>query len=138
MKLKDPIALCIGALGYAFILRLLNVSCPILKLTGISCPGCGMTRALISAVQFKFTDAFHFHPLWLLFLIFALILTILYIFEKKRVFNVFLFILVILFLIYFIFYVSICYFYPRILLHLLTYTAVVIYTCKSLNYSCEL
>lgn len=103
MKLKDPVALCIGALGYAFILRLLNVSCPILKLTGISCPGCGMTRALISAVQFKFTDAFHFHPLWLLFLIFALILTILYIFEKKRVFNVFLFILVILFLITYVY-----------------------------------
>ena len=103
MKLKDPVALCIGALGYAFILRLLNISCPILKLIGISCPGCGMTRALISAVQFKFTDAFHFHPLWLLFLIFALIFTILYIFEKKRVFNVFLFILVILFLITYVY-----------------------------------
>ena len=62
-----------------------------------------MTRALISAVQFKFTDAFYFHPLWLLFLIFALILTILYIFEKKRVFNVFLFILVILFLITYVY-----------------------------------
>lgn len=103
MKLKDPVALCIGALGYAFILRLLNISCPILKLIGISCPGCGMTRALISAVKLDFTNAFHFHPLWLLFLIFALILTILYIFEKKRVFNVFLFILVILFLITYVY-----------------------------------
>lgn len=103
MKLKDPVALCIGALGYAFILRLLNISCPILKLIGISCPGCGMTRALISAIKLDFTNAFNFHPLWLLFLIFALILTILYIFEKKRVFNVFLFILVILFLITYVY-----------------------------------
>lgn len=103
MKLKDPVALCIGALGYAFILRLLNISCPILKLIGISCPGCGMTRALISAIKLDFANAFHFHPLWLLFLIFALILTILYIFEKKRVFNVFLFILVILFLITYVY-----------------------------------
>lgn len=103
MKLKDPVALCIGALGYAFILRLLNISCPILKLIGISCPGCGMTRALISAIKLDFTNAFYFHPLWLLFLIFALILTILYIFEKKRVFNVFLFILIILFLITYVY-----------------------------------
>ena len=103
MKLKDPVALFIGALGYAFILRLLNISCPILKLIGISCPGCGMTRALISAIKLDFTNAFHFHPLWLLLLIFALILTILYIFEKKRVFNVFLFILVILFLITYVY-----------------------------------
>ena len=33
-------------------------------LIGIPCPGCGMTRALCSALHLNFEKAFLFHPLW--------------------------------------------------------------------------
>ena len=45
-----------------------GITCPIRFLTGISCPGCGMTRAVLSALRFRFADAFCFHPLWILLL----------------------------------------------------------------------
>ena len=32
--------------------------CPILWLTGVPCPGCGMTRALTHAVRLDFAGAF--------------------------------------------------------------------------------
>ena len=38
--------------------------CPILWLTGVPCPGCGMTRALTHAVRLDFAGAFYYHPLW--------------------------------------------------------------------------
>lgn len=37
--------------------------CPIKSLTGISCPGCGMTRALSALMKFDFPLAFEMHPL---------------------------------------------------------------------------
>lgn len=43
---------------------LLFYHCPIKTIIGISCPGCGMTRALISALCFDFSKAFHYHPLF--------------------------------------------------------------------------
>ncbi len=39
----------------------LKVSCIYLQLFGITCPGCGMTRAFLSAIKFDFTSAFKFH-----------------------------------------------------------------------------
>ncbi len=43
---------------------ILGVPCLVKFLTGISCPGCGMTRAYISLLSFDFTRAFYYHPLW--------------------------------------------------------------------------
>lgn len=97
-RFKEPFTLVLGALGYALLLKTLNISCPILKLTGISCPGCGMTRALISALQFNFAKAFYFHPLWLIFIIFSVLLIILYIYEKKKMFKLFLGFTIVLFI----------------------------------------
>ena len=97
-RFKEPFTLVLGALGYALLLKILNISCPILKLTGISCPGCGMTRALISALQFNFAKAFYFHPLWLIFIILSVLLIILYIYEKKKMFKLFLGFTIVLFI----------------------------------------
>lgn len=41
----------------------LTVGCPIRLLTGISCPGCGMTRALFALLRLDFSLAFDMHPL---------------------------------------------------------------------------
>lgn len=37
--------------------------CPFRFFTGISCLGCGMSRALLCLLQFDFVSAFKFHPL---------------------------------------------------------------------------
>ena len=39
--------------------------CPIKTLTGISCPGCGMSRAWGQLLQLHFQAAFAYHPLCL-------------------------------------------------------------------------
>ena len=38
--------------------------CPVFWLTGVPCPGCGMTRALLHAARLDFIGAFYYHPLW--------------------------------------------------------------------------
>lgn len=38
--------------------------CPIKKLTGFSCPGCGLTRAHLAALRLDFREAFACHPLF--------------------------------------------------------------------------
>ena len=60
---------CVLAIALAYgLMFALGITCPIRFLTGISCPGCGMTRAVLSALRFRFADAFCFHPLWILLL----------------------------------------------------------------------
>ena len=48
------------------ILESLGVTCPIKYLTGISCAGCGMSRAWISLLHLNLRDAFMYHPLFFL------------------------------------------------------------------------
>lgn len=53
------------ALFYVLI-EAMGITCPILFLTGISCAGCGMSRAWISLLCGDLAGAFAFHPLfWL-------------------------------------------------------------------------
>lgn len=61
----------------------LGITCPIKYVLGVSCPGCGMTRACLWAVRFDFVAAFHHHPLWVLLLPFAVACAILFR-NKKR------------------------------------------------------
>jgi len=39
------------------------IGCPIKSITGISCPGCGMTRACICVVKGDFAKALEYHPM---------------------------------------------------------------------------
>ena len=41
----------------------LSFGCPIRLLTGISCPGCGMSRAVTALLKLDFALAFEMHPL---------------------------------------------------------------------------
>ena len=36
--------------------------CPMVIITGLPCPGCGMTRSLISFLQFRFKESFVYNP----------------------------------------------------------------------------
>ena len=51
-------------LAYVGIVYLMPFTCPILFVTGIPCPGCGLTRAWLAALQGAFARAFVFHPMF--------------------------------------------------------------------------
>jgi hypothetical protein len=43
---------------------LVGVTCPIKFLTGVSCPGCGMSRAEFAFIRGDIRKAFYYHPLF--------------------------------------------------------------------------
>ncbi len=48
---------------YVLVMSVSGIGCPVRWVTGISCPGCGMSRALFSLLRLDFGDAFRYHPL---------------------------------------------------------------------------
>ena len=63
--LKDTlVCICLLAAYYVFI-RLTGVCIPCVfrKVTGLKCPGCGLTAMCMYIIQFRFADAFHANPL---------------------------------------------------------------------------
>ena len=67
---------------FAATLIIFKISCPIRTLTGISCPGCGITRAISCAVKLDIRGAFYYHPLWIT--IIPLIVTLKILSAKKK------------------------------------------------------
>lgn len=65
MNRKDMSALA-GIVLFYVLLESLGVTCPIRFLTGISCAGCGMSRAWLSLLRLDLAGALYYHPLfWL-------------------------------------------------------------------------
>jgi hypothetical protein len=58
------VALVIALLYFFY--NLVGIGCPIKWLTGISCAGCGMTRAWICFVHLDIKGAIYYHPLFIL------------------------------------------------------------------------
>ena len=56
----------LGILAIVGVILLLDVGCLFRKLTGVPCPGCGMTRAHLAVLRLDFRAAFYYHPLWML------------------------------------------------------------------------
>ena len=83
---------------YILMLHFLQITCPIKWVTGISCPGCGMTRAVLSALRLDFAAAFYYHPLWCVLLPAAVALLILRAKGKMRAFRILLYLLIAAFL----------------------------------------
>ena len=75
--LKDRLKILIIIFVIYLPFHLLHIGCPIKFITGISCPGCGMTRAVLSALTLQFQEAFYYHPLFWL----SPIMIFLYLFE---------------------------------------------------------
>lgn len=67
-KHKGTIFLALIILSVYIVLFSLGISCPIKFIFGVSCPGCGMTRATLSALKLDFGKAFYYHPLWIILL----------------------------------------------------------------------
>ena len=55
---------CLGVFFAVIGILVLLYHCPFRYFFGVACPGCGMTRALLSALRFDFAAAFSYHPLW--------------------------------------------------------------------------
>lgn len=64
--IKDRLLLMLYLAGIYLFFSLLHVGCPLRFITGISCPGCGMTRAYYSLLKLDFNMAMHYHPLFIL------------------------------------------------------------------------
>lgn len=65
-KTTAPGRILTYALLAAAAVLLLDVGCVFRRITGIPCPGCGMTRAHLAALRLDFRGAFYYHPLWFL------------------------------------------------------------------------
>ena len=63
-QLKLKIGVTFAVLLFAVFLYLSPYSCIFLELFGIPCPGCGMTRALLAALEFDFQAAFSYHRMF--------------------------------------------------------------------------
>lgn len=61
----------------------LTCGCPIRFFTGVSCPGCGMTRALAALLRLDFSLALEMHPLVFLLPIAAVIYFVRRLIPKK-------------------------------------------------------
>ena len=59
---KDIILILAAILCVCLLRTVFGLPCPIKYLVGISCPGCGMTRALWSLVTLNLPAALHYHP----------------------------------------------------------------------------
>ena len=53
-----------GTFLAAVALYSVTVGCLLRRLTGISCPGCGLSRAYLACLRLDFGAAFTFHPLF--------------------------------------------------------------------------
>lgn len=65
-KHKDLMGLAAGIVFIYGVMHLVGIGCPIKFVTGISCLGCGMTRAWLSVLKLDFSSAFYYHPLFML------------------------------------------------------------------------
>jgi hypothetical protein len=62
-----------------------NSICLFKNITGHECFGCGMTRAILSAIHLHFADAFHFNKLFLIvlpILIYIWLKNVVYLWQK--------------------------------------------------------
>lgn len=72
---KRDLGAALAIIGFYAVLFALGITCPIKFVTGVSCPGCGMTRSCLSLLGGNPARAFYYHPLvWLLPIILALYL----------------------------------------------------------------
>lgn len=65
-KWKEDIAVLSGLLAVCCLSAVSRIGCPLKWLTGVSCAGCGMTRAVLCALRLRFDQAFYYHPLFFL------------------------------------------------------------------------
>lgn len=106
-KITITIIFLILLISYLYLGNNLNIyiNCPIKEITGLYCPGCGITRMLQAILQLNFYQAFRYNPLLFISLPFFIFFTIEGIITKKdplynKIPNKILITIIIIFIIY--------------------------------------
>ncbi len=84
------------------ILESLGITCPIKFVTGISCAGCGMSRAWLSLLRLDVRGAFFYHPLFFLPPLFVVVLLL----KSKiniKIYKIFMFTMIMAFVIVYLY-----------------------------------
>lgn len=75
IRWKEKLLVTAGVMIGITLMYLFQVGCPILRLTGVMCPGCGMTRAVLLLLQGRMADATRQHGMvWSLPVLYLLFL----------------------------------------------------------------
>ena len=85
-KYQVAFIIAIALVLFYAVTYMLGASCLVKYLLGVSCPGCGMTRACLSALMLDFSAAFYYHPLWIVMPPLAVLLIFLWAKRKKKAF----------------------------------------------------
>lgn len=62
--MKRDIAAILTVVAFYTVLQLMGITCPIKFLTGISCAGCGTTRAWLAFLRGDIRTALYYHPMF--------------------------------------------------------------------------
>jgi hypothetical protein len=60
---KTYLGMLVAVIAFYAVLIAVGATCPIKYVTGISCPGCGMSRAMGALLRLDFSAAAYYHPL---------------------------------------------------------------------------
>jgi len=83
-ELKNNLLLTLIYIAVLLIFWYFEIPCIFKHFFGISCPGCGMSRAVLSAIKFDFASAFSYHPMvWSLPILYLFFLFNGKVFNKK-------------------------------------------------------
>ncbi len=63
-ELKNSLLLTAIYIAILLVFWAFDIPCFFKEFLGINCPGCGMSRAVLSAVKFDFYRAFSYHPMF--------------------------------------------------------------------------
>lgn len=86
---KTMILILVGLAAVYFVLSLFEIpTCPSKIFLGISCPGCGLSRAFMSVFRFDFAAAFEFNPLWPLVIVTVILLAVFWVKGKNQVLEI--------------------------------------------------
>jgi hypothetical protein len=77
-NLKNKIIIIVLLIFYSIFVELTHIAipCPIHRLTGFYCPGCGVSRMLLSIIKLDFKKAFSYNQLLFILLPFGIFLFI--------------------------------------------------------------
>lgn len=85
---KIGMALFLGVVVFCYIFfsnqSKIVIPCLFHKITGLYCPGCGITRCFNALLHFDFYQAFRYNPLVFILLPFALVYLLITIYSKLR------------------------------------------------------
>ena len=99
---KGKISAVIAVAALYIFFAVTGIGCPIKFITGISCAGCGMTRAWLAVLHLDFKTAFYYHPLfWTIPPALAVLLLRRHF--SKKILSILLFLFVLLFVIVYLY-----------------------------------